>query len=123
MKARTAFLSVFAVLTLAAAAFSQTAVNPSNWVAANSMTLQTSGKTLLFEMKDVSQSVRLSIVDLKGNIVWSRTLVPANGAVSVSWRGAADNGQSLARGSYVFRAASLQGRKETPLMARAFARS
>jgi flagellar hook assembly protein FlgD len=123
MRARTAFLSVFAVLTLAAAAFSQTAVNPAHWVAANSMTLQTSGKTLLFEMKDVSQSVRLSIVDLKGNIVWSRTAIPVNGVVTVAWRGAADNGQTLARGAYVFQATSLQGRKETPLLARAFQRS
>lgn len=123
MRVRTVFLSVFAVLTLAAAAFSQTAVNPANWVAANSMTLQTSGKTLLFEMKDVSQMVRLSIVDIKGNLVWSRTAVPVNGVVSVSWRGAADNGQALARGTYVFQATSLQGRKETPLMARPFQRS
>jgi flagellar hook assembly protein FlgD len=120
MRVRFAFL---AVLVFAAAAFSQTAINPANWIAANSMTLQTSGKTLFFEMTEASQAVRLTVMDLKGNIVWSRTAMPVNGVVSIAWRGAADNGQTLAKGAYVFRATSLQGRKETPLMARQFVRA
>jgi hypothetical protein len=100
MRTRYTFL---AVLVFAAAAFSQTSVQPADWSAVNSMTLQTSGKTVLFELRDLSQSVRLSIVDLSGKAVWSRTATPVDGVVSVTWSGASSQGV-LAKGVYVARA-------------------
>jgi flagellar hook assembly protein FlgD len=115
MSTRFTFL---AVLVFAAAAFSQTSVQPADW-----MTLQTSGKTLLLEMRDVSHTVRVTIMDLRGRPVWTSTSTPVNGAVTVAWNGTASDGSTLAGGVYVMRVVSLQAGRTTPLMRRSITHS
>ena len=52
---------LMAVMVLAAALYVYTGINPADWSAVNSMTMQTSGKTLFVEFTEVSRPMRVSV--------------------------------------------------------------
>jgi flagellar hook assembly protein FlgD len=109
MKTRFALvLMVVCAVAAVSPVLAQTAVHGVDLNAANTASLQASGKSLLFTMHDVSQSVRLSIVDLRGKSVWSRTVTPVEGLVQVAWNGTSTDGGVAARGVYVLRAVSIK---------------
>jgi hypothetical protein len=107
MKIRFAlYTALFCAAAVLSPVFAQTAIHPADWSAtANMVTIQTSGKALMFHVSDVSQAVRLTILDLKGRTIWSRTVMPVDGAVTIAWNGTvgATGTESVLPGVYVAR--------------------
>ena len=58
-------LACLVVLVFATLLYAHTGIHPADWTAVNSVTLQTSGKTLFVEFTEVSRSMRISAMDFR----------------------------------------------------------
>jgi hypothetical protein len=121
MKARFIFVAV--IVLAAVSAFSQdttTAIQPGTWQAVQGLKLQSSGKSLTFNILETGRAIRFSVVDMAGRSVWMHTTAPAAVPTSVTWNGTAADGRSLAQGVYAVQAIALGGQREKSLLRKQF---
>jgi len=75
--------------------------NPPGSLSGQRFSLQVMGSSVMMRMPTFSGNLRVSIVDLWGRKVWSRTVT--SGTAVLSWNGVSPNGQTSPSGVYIVR--------------------
>jgi hypothetical protein len=88
--------------------------------AANGFSVEAAGKGLVFRIPDMNAAkVRVSVMDMQGRNVWSRTVLVGAGMNAIAWNGIASNGKGAGAGLYMVSMSLLDAQgKTTQLLTR-----
>jgi len=78
--------------------------------AGKALSFKRSGEGILFQIQgSESARARITVLDTRGRIVWSRTVQTGAGLHEVSWNGVGNGGQAVSSGIYAARVTLLDG--------------